>query len=89
MPRNADQKPSCAGLGLAKQFLQAGATVIVTGRRKEALEQAAQQLPGLHYYVNDCGGADWCFACSAPSGTAEPLGAAQCRASVRSCTSTC
>ena len=41
------------GLGLAEQFLQAGSTVIVTGRRESALKEAQAQHPKLHIHVND------------------------------------
>jgi uncharacterized oxidoreductase len=35
------------GLGLAERFIQEGNTVIVCGRRQEALDEAAGKLPGL------------------------------------------
>jgi len=35
------------GFGLARQFMQEGNTVIVCGRREEALHRAAAALPGL------------------------------------------
>lgn len=35
------------GLGLAERFIKEGNTVIICGRRNEALEDAAQKLPGL------------------------------------------
>ena len=41
------------GLGLAEEFLTAGSTVIVTGRRESALNDAKQKLPGLHIHVSD------------------------------------
>ena len=41
------------GQGLAEQFLQAGSTVIVTGRRESALKEAQAKQPKLHIYVND------------------------------------
>lgn len=41
------------GLALAQRFQQAGSTVIAVGRRPEVLQQAQQQLPGLHTRVCD------------------------------------
>ena len=41
------------GLGLAEQFLQAGSTVIVTGRRESALKEVQAKHPKLHVHVND------------------------------------
>ena len=38
------------------QFLKAGSTVIVTGRREEKLKEVVQQHPGLHYIVSDASG---------------------------------
>ena len=35
------------GRAMATRFLEEGNTVIVCGRRKEALANAAEQLPGL------------------------------------------
>ena len=44
-----------SGIGkeLAKKFLEAGSTVIVTGRREEALKEAQAKQPKLKYFVND------------------------------------
>jgi len=42
------------GYGTAKVLKEMGATVIITGRRKEALEQAAQEL-GVHGILSDQG----------------------------------
>lgn len=36
------------GLEFARQFLQQGATVIVTGRDQHKLELTKTQLPGVH-----------------------------------------
>ncbi len=41
------------GLGLVKRFVQAGATVIASGRREHALAEARQQVPGLHTLRGD------------------------------------
>ena len=41
------------GLGLAEEFLKAGSTVIVTGRREGPLKEAQAKLPKLHIHVND------------------------------------
>lgn len=41
------------GLGLAEEFLKAGSTVIITGRRESALRDAQKKSPKLHTYVND------------------------------------
>ncbi|MEO3403275.1 SDR family NAD(P)-dependent oxidoreductase [Mucilaginibacter sp. CAU 1740] len=41
------------GKGLAKRFIEAGSTVIITGRDESKLKQAADEMPGLHTYVND------------------------------------
>jgi len=41
------------GLGLARRFVQAGATVLVTGRSQEKLDKAAAGLPGLLTLQND------------------------------------
>ena len=38
------------------QFLKAGSTVIVTGRREQNLKDAVQRHPGLHYVVSDASG---------------------------------
>lgn len=43
------------GLALAKRFVAAGATVLVTGRRAEALAKAQEACPGLRTLVNDVG----------------------------------
>jgi NAD(P)-dependent dehydrogenase (short-subunit alcohol dehydrogenase family) len=42
------------GYGTAKLLKELGATVIITGRRKEAIEQAAQEL-GVHAVLSDQG----------------------------------
>ena len=41
------------GFEMARQFLAAGNTVLVTGRSEARLAQARQALPGLHTYVCD------------------------------------
>ena len=41
------------GLELARRFLQEGSTVIVCGRRKDRLEEARRQFPGLTIKVCD------------------------------------
>ena len=41
------------GLGLASEFLKAGSTVIITGRREEPLKEAQAKHPKLHYQIND------------------------------------
>lgn len=41
------------GFGLAERFVQEGNTVIVCGRRKEALEEAARKIPSLIVYPCD------------------------------------
>ncbi|OON67111.1 SDR family oxidoreductase [Hymenobacter sp. CRA2] len=46
------------GLALAARFLQAGSTVIAMGRRADVLQQAQQQLPGLHTRVCDVASAE-------------------------------
>ena len=44
------------GYATAELFLQEGATVIITGRRKEAVDEAVQQLgKGAHGVVSDAG----------------------------------
>lgn len=43
------------GLGLASRLLNAGSTVLVTGRSHEKLEYAAEAFPGLITFVNDIG----------------------------------
>ena len=41
------------GKALAERFLKAGSRVLITGRNKEKLEDAAQQLKTLEYLTND------------------------------------
>ena len=41
------------GLELAKQLLQRGSTVIVTGRDQEKLDAAKRALPGVHAFKSD------------------------------------
>jgi gluconate 5-dehydrogenase len=42
------------GLGIAEQFIKLGAKVVITGRRKDILEEAKETLgENCHYYVND------------------------------------
>lgn len=41
------------GLAFAQRFIQAGNTVIVTGRRENVLRQAQEKLPGLITRVSD------------------------------------
>ncbi len=41
------------GQGLAEEFLKAGSTVIITGRRESALMETQATHPNLHIYVND------------------------------------
>lgn len=41
------------GLGLASEFLEAGSTVIITGRREGPLKAAQAKYPKLHYQIND------------------------------------
>jgi uncharacterized oxidoreductase len=41
------------GLELAKQLLQRGNTVIVTGRDQARLDAAKRELPDLHIYISD------------------------------------
>ena len=43
------------GLGLAERFLRSGSTVVVTGRRANALQEAKSKLPGLHTFQGDVG----------------------------------
>lgn len=43
------------GFGLARRFLMAGSSVLVTGRTAAKLERAASDLPGLQTFVNDIG----------------------------------
>lgn len=44
-----------SGIGqeLAKNFLEAGSNVIITGRREQALKDAVAKQPKLKYFVND------------------------------------
>lgn len=42
------------GYGTAKLLKELGATVIITGRRKEAIEKAANEL-GVHAILSDQG----------------------------------
>lgn len=41
------------GLGLTERFIKEGNTVIICGRRKEALKEAAEKLPGIITKVCD------------------------------------
>ncbi|GAB3290652.1 SDR family oxidoreductase [Hymenobacter tenuis] len=41
------------GLALAERFMRAGSTVLAVGRREDKLQEARQQLPGLHTRVCD------------------------------------
>ncbi len=42
------------GFGIAQKFIQAGATVIITGRREDILRQAVEKLgSSARYYVHD------------------------------------
>ena len=41
------------GLGLTEKFVQEGNTVIICGRRKNVLDEAAQKFPGVITYVAD------------------------------------
>ncbi|SDX69506.1 gluconate 5-dehydrogenase [Lutibacter oricola] len=42
------------GLGIAKAYVEAGATVVLTGRREEVLKEAVAELgKNAHYRVND------------------------------------
>jgi uncharacterized oxidoreductase len=41
------------GFGLAERFIKEGNTVIICGRRKEVLEEAAKKLPGIILYTCD------------------------------------
>lgn len=41
------------GLGLAEEFLKAGSTVIITGRRQGPLEDAKKKLSKLHTFQGD------------------------------------
>lgn len=44
------------GFGTAKRFLEEGATVYITGRRVEKLQEAIDKLgSGAHYIVADVG----------------------------------
>ena len=46
------------GLALAEAFMREGNTVIICGRREEALQQAKTALPQLHIRVADLSHAD-------------------------------
>ena len=46
------------GQGLAEEFLNAGSTVIVTGRRESALKETQAKHPNLHIHVNDASKAE-------------------------------
>ena len=41
------------GLGLAEEFLKAGSTVIITGRREGPLKEAQAKRPKLQVHIND------------------------------------
>lgn len=41
------------GLGIAECFVEAGARVVLVGRREEVLQQASASLPGASYEVQD------------------------------------
>ncbi|QEC43796.1 SDR family oxidoreductase [Pseudobacter ginsenosidimutans] len=41
------------GLGLVKQLIKEGATVIVTGRKLDALNETKKQFPGVHVFQSD------------------------------------
>lgn len=41
------------GVELARQLLQRGNTVIVTGRNQQALDTVKQELPGIHVFQSD------------------------------------
>jgi len=41
------------GLELAKQLSETGATVLITGRKPEALEEAKKKIPGVHTFISD------------------------------------
>ena len=44
------------GLAIAHCMVQAGATVIITGRREQPLQEAVAEIGGnAHYVVNDAG----------------------------------
>lgn len=45
--------PIGIGLGLAIEFLEAGSTVIITGRREGPLKEAQAAHPKLHFQVSD------------------------------------
>lgn len=45
------------GFALAERFVRAGSTVIVCGRRADKLQEAQQQLPGLHTHGCNVGNA--------------------------------
>jgi len=46
------------GLELAKQFLQLGNTVIITGRNQPRLNEVKKKLPALHIFQSDAGNSD-------------------------------
>jgi len=46
------------GFELAKQLLQKGNVVIITGRNKLSLDEAVSQFPALHTYQSDVGDSD-------------------------------
>jgi uncharacterized oxidoreductase len=41
------------GLTFAKQLIELGATVIVTGRKPEALNETKKQFPAIHTFQSD------------------------------------
>src|SRR6476620_2396711 len=46
------------GLALTKRFAERGNTVIICGRRQDALAKAAVDVPGIHTRVGDVASAD-------------------------------
>ena len=40
---------------MAEEFLKAGSTVIVTGRRESVLRDAQEKFPAIHTHVGDVG----------------------------------
>lgn len=46
------------GLEFVKQFSELGATIIVTGRKAEALQETKKQFPGVHTFQSDVSKAD-------------------------------
>ena len=46
------------GKSLAQRFIASGSRVIITGRNKEKLKNAAREIPNLETYVNDIGNPD-------------------------------